>query len=852
MNRISTPATFALFARVAVQRLLNQCGTMNLANLRKKKTTEAGSPIRSATLHRSKQASFIRRFCGLWLPAMTLLGLVMFSMNSIYAIVNTVALKESMNSEFLRMRAEDYDRLQKATVIENEAERKSAIEATLASAFSSSVPWQSDVAKKQAMQRFEASGIAAFKSIPADEPTVGLVTTLSREGRGAALRTVGLYLLILQLAVLCTAIGSFSKHLTTGDPDLVWLWQFPISRSVLFASKLVAYFFNNPSIMVTWLYYAFVVWLCGGSLEMGLGLGILFGISSAVTIAAIRLMTETLLVQKVNRTTRGMIVGWAVGLGSLCMLAAMFGSNSQAAVETFLEVAKAFPEWIGWNPFAAGIGTNAMMAETASWWMVAPATAVILSTAAVMSAVKMTEQGLAFNGDSARVKTQTKTRSSTSMNWLNAMVRKEFLQMRRQPEVIGQVVSAVGLVVLLMYLAGYQFLFDFATRGGSNICVAILIGTAYMLMVAAPLIMRSELKSLWMLHSLPRSLADLLRDKARVWTAVAMAFGLPMIATAIVLRPEETMTILARLPILGVTLWLTSELIIGATALSASVTNEQTITFKRGAMIAPTLAISNAAFAIMSDSLWLQISSLAMLFILNIAMRERQVVELAWLSEPMETPPTKIYAVHGLLAVIGFQTLISALTAAMTQQSLFSAAEVTTIAYFAAAIVVTVVVALWLKRNQLSLNTSATRGTVLRPIVWGLTGTCTAGLITILCYSWFEHDNPTPALAHMVVTRFAQYDRWFLLSMYVMAAPLFEEFLFRGMLYRTIRGSWGIVSSVAVTAALFTTLHPMASCIGVLTLGVVTALVVEKTGRLWPSMIIHSGYNAMIWAIWFL
>jgi membrane protease YdiL (CAAX protease family) len=50
---------------------------------------------------------------------------------------------------------------------------------------------------------------------------------------------------------------------------------------------------------------------------------------------------------------------------------------------------------------------------------------------------------------------------------------------------------------------------------------------------------------------------------------------------------------------------------------------------------------------------------------------------------------------------------------------------------------------------------------------------------------------------------------------------------------------------------LFITLHPVTSSPALIVLGAVTAITVEKTGRLWPSMIIHAGYNLMVWAIWF-
>ena len=86
-------------------------------------------------------------------------------------------------------------------------------------------------------------------------------------------------------------------------------------------------------------------------------------------------------------------------------------------------------------------------------------------------------------------------------------------------------------------------------------------------------------------------------------------------------------------------------------------------------------------------------------------------------------------------------------------------------------------------------------------------------------------------------------------GIWVIAAPLFEEWIIRGLMYRSLRRTWGIAVSVTLSAILFATLHPVGGCISLITLGVMTALATEKTNRLWPSMTIHAGYNFMIWLL---
>ena len=91
---------------------------------------------------------------------------------------------------------------------------------------------------------------------------------------------------------------------------------------------------------------------------------------------------------------------------------------------------------------------------------------------------------------------------------------------------------------------------------------------------------------------------------------------------------------------------------------------------------------------------------------------------------------------------------------------------------------------------------------------------------------------------------------WVFLATLVLAVPIFEEWLVRGLLYRSLRRSWGLVTSVAINALLFTAIHPMASSVAVLGLGVATAVVLQRTGRLWPSMPVNIGYNTFIVALW--
>ncbi len=91
---------------------------------------------------------------------------------------------------------------------------------------------------------------------------------------------------------------------------------------------------------------------------------------------------------------------------------------------------------------------------------------------------------------------------------------------------------------------------------------------------------------------------------------------------------------------------------------------------------------------------------------------------------------------------------------------------------------------------------------------------------------------------------------WFgLVSVLFMAgvvAPLAEELVFRGVLYRWMRIHWGLPTGVIVSALCFGALHGIPWLIPALTaVGVLLALIYERSGSLWPAVLTHGAFNAI-------
>jgi membrane protease YdiL (CAAX protease family) len=103
---------------------------------------------------------------------------------------------------------------------------------------------------------------------------------------------------------------------------------------------------------------------------------------------------------------------------------------------------------------------------------------------------------------------------------------------------------------------------------------------------------------------------------------------------------------------------------------------------------------------------------------------------------------------------------------------------------------------------------------------------------------WFDGDlvwGPAP----VVLTGLVEY---------VLLAPLFEEVLFRGLLFATLRRRLGAWPAAAISATLFAAAHGygLLGFASVFWSGLLWAWIYEKSGSLWPSLTAHALNNLLV------
>ena len=110
---------------------------------------------------------------------------------------------------------------------------------------------------------------------------------------------------------------------------------------------------------------------------------------------------------------------------------------------------------------------------------------------------------------------------------------------------------------------------------------------------------------------------------------------------------------------------------------------------------------------------------------------------------------------------------------------------------------------------------------------------------------------PTPE--HPIVPYVAQGGAvfWAAFALATVVAPVVEETVFRGMLYTALRAQMRVWPAALVSGGIFAVVHPTlpGQFLPILALGVVLAILREKTGSLAPSMVCHAINNAAMLAL---
>jgi len=309
--------------------------------------------------------------------------------------------------------------------------------------------------------------------------------------------------------------------------------------------------------------------------------------------------------------------------------------------------------------------------------------------------------------------------------------------------------------------------------------------------------------------------------------------------TAVGVWPGYAPGLLPRLPFILLYLWWLAELLRGIQLLGLSILSDTRVTLTARSTYLTLILAACAGHAVYQGNLWTLTVMAALIGMLNFSVWQKVRVDLPYLTEPVADPPPQLHLMHGMQALFfffagqGMVAQVSLVAGAAIGQALV-------LGYVVSGVIVSTITlwilardkVVWLPRAKATLTNSLGAA----GLGWALTVLMGWGWLTVL-----RSRGQLPAGMALGVP-------W-IIALAVVAAPVVEEIIFRGLVYQGLRQTLTPLRAALLSSVLFTIVHPGLSAPCVFLLAMVNAVLLERTGRLWSCMLVHAGYNAVIVAL---
>ncbi len=438
------------------------------------------------------------------------------------------------------------------------------------------------------------------------------------------------------------------------------------------------------------------------------------------------------------------------------------------------------------------------------------------------------------------------SRAGEGQRWLLTPIQaRELRLLARDRNFLVQTLLMPALIL------GAQFFFN--TNGtallGSllhhpeQVAAAAFAVSAYALMFSAFQTLNAEGQALWILYSVPQSLASVLRQKGYFWAVASLVypviiFGLAMTLGGMAFSQSSGLVIVV---FLGAPIYATIAVSLGVFAcdpLARTVDRRVSQSYVYLYMSLSSIYV----LAIYASTIWQRGVSMFLTTLFAFALWQRARDHLPYLLDPDASPPSRVSVSDGIMAALLLFVLQAIAMLILRFNGVPQTGDTVMLTVAAAGAIAFGVIrlAFWLLKSQDMPKTFGPGGS--RAAVLGLAGGVAAALAAFVYLKlavqagFFERSALLPANKSMLLIG----------ALVVLAVPIFEEFIFRGLLFRGFRRSLGLTASIISSATLFAIVHPPASVIPVFGLGIVTALVYERTQLLIGTMVAHAVYNALI------
>ena len=655
---------------------------------------------------------------------------------------------------------------------------------------------------------------------------------------------------LIAICVIALSLGMANTDLAKADWDELWLAAQPIPDRVLSAARLVQYALLNPLVwMLVPAATAMLACRFGMRWPAGVALGLATGACWALAAGAIRLLAENWLRQRLAhaRIKNLQAVATVVGMASMvAMYAVAMGHGPLPG--WFLAIAAAAP----WAGLPTGWAATVAL-EPAQAALLLPFGALLAAGAAVATVhlcSAWSRGGLLVHDG-----TMSAPRGGPARSWRAMRVLgKDLILLRRDRALLVQA------LVMPLFMIGLQLALNpelgRAAVSGFHAAATFVVALGGWVLMSATMALAFEGQALWILAGAPQPLADAIRGKVAMWAAFATAYAALGLAAITALLPWPGATALADMAMILAGLPLLAAIAVGIGA--AATDPQSTVPNRRvgvGSVYLYMLVMGLFSLTVNRGGPHQRLAMLVILALIAWALWQRLRDRLAYLFEPVDRPPRAVDLADGAWAAFAFLVLQGLFAVPLLLSG--CAAGLAAVLAFGFAGATTALVTLWtLWRARVpgllrAVGLRPAPGTpLLRTVAIGVgCGLAAVAVMTgyLAALPWLAPHLPLlqQALEEAQPSPEA-FAGWQLVVLAVVLAPLCEEFIFRGLLFRGLRRDLGLPWAAAASAAVFAIIHPSLGIVPVFGLGLAAAIAYERTGWLLAPVLAHATYNGVV------
>jgi ABC-2 type transport system permease protein len=658
------------------------------------------------------------------------------------------------------------------------------------------------------------------------------------------------------LLFIVAILGSLAgRELSQPDWDLEWLVTLPMRMPVLLWSRIMERAIANPiGLLSLWPAATLLAWISGYRWTAAL-IGVISIIPLLLLAALFRTLVDTgLRLSLAPSRLRNLQA--VLSVVSILLLYLVISLGLASPLAFVLNWARDFPAWGGWLPpglVVRALNAPDLLSQLQFALLLVGEVAVALMLGLALLAHQL-RGGVVAASSRETGRTTTPPRSAATAPAPARLLLGTVVQ-RRELRLLSRDRSfLVQTLVLPVVIVFSQIVFQGRLHGSSllamsNATVASIAFAiaAYTLMMSAFQTLNSEGGALWLLFTVPRSIESILGEKARLWAVLALFYPITVFIIAIVVRMRVDFELVgfAAIVLLGVPIYAVIAVslgVFGCDPLAQEVRTKLRPTYVYLYMMLAGLY----TYAIFASEWWQKIVVIVLSGLLSLALWQKARDELPYLLDPAASPPARVSTSDGVIAAMLF-FVVQGITLAIFMASTHQLSGTTIVtAYSIAGALTFFLFRLVYWRSKTAGVPEVFGAGAGKAVGWGIGAGLAAALGGVAyIYALKRLDVLQDVMRESAKGLSAGV--WILL-LAVVAAPIFEEFIFRGLIFGGLRRSLGAVPAIAASAAVFAIVHPPASMIPVFGLGLCAAFAFDRSKLLLAPMITHGIYNAAVLA----